>query len=158
MHDGGTISVNKSGCHRNAKYTVEYVCIVWWWEMMKIYCLHCFKIWLGPPKSGLPHENCVVGWLVVLRIYVALAIYQPYRDLGVKSLKSKRRGQESNPGALAPQAKSLTTNHYTTAAPGKCVNRKGLILSNTYVKWDYSETSRTVPKNVFLWHFCFSDT
>ena len=32
-----------------------------------------------------------VGWLVVLRIYVALAIFQPYRDLEAgdnRSLKS----------------------------------------------------------------------
>ena len=26
-------------------------------------------------------ETRLVGWLVVLRIYVALAIFQPYRDL-----------------------------------------------------------------------------
>ena len=53
-----------------------------------------------------------VGWLVVLRIYVALAVFQPYRDLeaGVnQSLKFKWRGGESNSGPLAPQAKSLTT-------------------------------------------------
>ena len=52
------------------------------------------------------------GWLVVLRIYVALAVFQPYRDLEAgdsQSLKFKWRGRESNPGPLAPQAKSLTT-------------------------------------------------
>ena len=27
------------------------------------------------------HYPQVVGWLVVLRIYVALAVFQPYRDL-----------------------------------------------------------------------------
>ena len=61
--------------------------------------LHIFIGWL-------------VGWLVVLRIYVALAVFQPYRDLEAgdnKSLKFKWRGGESNPGPLAPQAKSLTT-------------------------------------------------
>ena len=51
-------------------------------------------------------------WLVVLRIFVALAIFQPYRDFEAgdnQSLKFKWRGGESNPGPLAPQAKSLTT-------------------------------------------------
>ena len=54
----------------------------------------------------------LVGWLVVLRIYVASAVFQPYRDLEAgdnQSLKFKWRGRESNPGPLAPQAKSLTT-------------------------------------------------
>ena len=47
----------------------------------------------------LTTEVWVVGWLVVLRIYVALAVYQPYRDLEAgdnKSLKFKWRGGESN--------------------------------------------------------------
>ena len=54
----------------------------------------------------------MVGWLVVLRIYVASGIFQPYRDLEAgdnQSLKFKCRSRESNPGPLAPQAKSLTT-------------------------------------------------
>ena len=61
------------------------------------------------------HNNMcisVVGWLVVLRIYVTLAVFQPYRDLEAgdnQSLKFKWRGGESNPAPLAPQAKSLTT-------------------------------------------------
>ena len=53
-----------------------------------------------------------VGWLVLLRIYVALAIFQPYRDLEAgdnQSLKSKWQDGESNPGPLAVQAKSLST-------------------------------------------------
>ena len=54
----------------------------------------------------------LVGWLVVLKIYVALAVFQAYRDLEAgdnQSLKFKWRGRESNPGPLAPQSKSLTT-------------------------------------------------
>ena len=54
----------------------------------------------------------LVGWLVVLRIDVALAVFQSYRDLEAgdnQSLKFKWRGGETNPGPLAPQAKSLTT-------------------------------------------------
>ena len=47
-----------------------------------------------------------------MRIIVALAVFQPYRDLEVgdnQSLKFKWRGRESNPGPLALLAKSLTT-------------------------------------------------
>ena len=54
----------------------------------------------------------MVGWLVVLRIYVALAVFQPYREWEAgdnQSLKFKWRDLESNPEPLAPQAKSLTT-------------------------------------------------
>ena len=50
--------------------------------------------------------------MVVLRIYVALAVFQPYRDFEAgenQSLKFKCQGRESNPGPLTPQAKSLTT-------------------------------------------------
>ena len=50
--------------------------------------------------------------LVVLRIYVASAVFQPYRDLEAgdnQSLKIEWRCRESNPGPLAPQAKRLTT-------------------------------------------------
>ena len=51
-------------------------------------------------------------WLVALRIYVALAVFQPYRDLEAgdnQSLKFKWRGGELNPEPFARQAKSLTT-------------------------------------------------
>ena len=54
----------------------------------------------------------LVGWLVVLRIYIALAIFQLYSDLEAgdnQSLKSSGQDRESNPGPLAPKAKSLTT-------------------------------------------------
>ena len=50
----------------------------------------------------------LVGLLVVLRIYVALPAFQPYRELEAgnnQSLKFKWRGGESNPEPLAPQAK-----------------------------------------------------
>ena len=49
----------------------------------------------------------LVGWLVVLRIYVALAVFQPYRDMeagdnqSLKFLKFKWRDRESNTGPLA---------------------------------------------------------
>ena len=62
--------------------------------------------------SNLMLVNYTLGWLVVLRIQVTLAIFQPYRDLEAgdnQSLKTKWRGQVFTPGHLAPQAKSLTT-------------------------------------------------
>ena len=52
-----------------------------------------------------PTNRLLVGWLVVLRIYVALAVFHPYRDLEAgdnQSLKLKWRGGELNPGPLAP--------------------------------------------------------
>ena len=59
-------------------------------------------------------KHHLIGLLVVLRIYVALVIFQPYRNLGAgdnQSLKSKRQNRKLNPGPLAPQAKSLTKHH-----------------------------------------------
>ena len=76
----------------------------------------------GKCQGNWPWCN-LIGWLVVLRIYVALAVFQPYRDLEAgdnQSLKFKWRDRESNPGPLSPQAKSLTI-----AAPG--VTWKGII-------------------------------
>ena len=52
-----------------------------------------------------------VGWLVVLRINVDLAIFQPYLDLEAgdnQSLKIQVRRAGIEPGPLAPKAKSLT--------------------------------------------------
>ena len=51
---------------------------------------------------------CIRGWLVVLRINVDLAIFQPYLDLEAGDNKSLKI-QVANPGSLAPKAKSLTT-------------------------------------------------
>ena len=66
------------------------------------------------------HENGhSVRWLVVLRIYVALAVFHPYPDLEAghnQSLKFKWRDRESNPGRTSCSA-SQELNHYTTAAP-----------------------------------------
>ena len=62
--------------------------------------------------SSIRLVGWLVGWLVVLRTCVALAVFQPYRDLEAgdnQCLKFKWRGGESNPGPLALQAKSLTT-------------------------------------------------
>ena len=55
-------------------------------------------------------------------MYVALAAFQPYRDLEAgdnQSLKFKWRAREWNLGLLAPQAKSLTTTRYQSLS-GRC--------------------------------------
>ena len=52
------------------------------------------------------------GSLVVLRIHVELAIFQPYFDLEAgdnQSLKIQVARPRTNPGPLVPQARSLTT-------------------------------------------------
>ena len=51
-------------------------------------------------------------WFFFFFINVDLAIFQPYLDLEAgdnQSLKIQVATRESNPGPLAPQAKSLTT-------------------------------------------------
>ena len=56
-------------------------------------------------------RTCQIG-LVVLRINVDLAIFQPYLDLEAgdnQSLKIQVARPGIEPGPLAPQAKSLTT-------------------------------------------------
>ena len=55
--------------------------------------------------------DIIVGCIEDLRRF-KIAVFQQYRDLEAgdnQSLKFKWRYQESNPGPLAPQAKSLTT-------------------------------------------------
>ena len=81
------------------KYTF---CLHWGNERTRVTCKSCEELfaWM------------LVNWLVVLRIYVALAVFHQYHDLEAgdnQSLKFKWRDRESNPGPLAPQAKSLTT-------------------------------------------------
>ena len=77
-------------------------------------CIDIYRLRHLPLESMLYRLQQVgwLVWLVVLGIYVALAVFQPYRDLEAgdnQSLKFKWRDRESNPGPLAPQAKSLTT-------------------------------------------------
>ena len=80
----------------------------------------------------------MVGWLV--GIYVALALFQPYRDLKAGnnlSLKFKWRGGESNPGPLAQQANSF--NHLATAAP-RSLRIKNQMTMHLYLMHTYTET------------------
>ena len=61
----------------------------------------------------------MVGWLVVLRIYVALAIFQPYRDSeagdhqSLKLIQVARRGIEPRTSCSATQE----LNHSAITAP-----------------------------------------
>ena len=60
----------------------------------------------------------IVGRLVVLRIYVALAVFQPYRDLEAGDNQSLKI-QVARPG-IEPQTScspSQELNHSATAAP-----------------------------------------
>ena len=95
--------MNCALCMHSIDFMLEDTCLVW------SPCLgpdfHKFFIVPGQREH-------VFGWLVVLRIYVASAVFHLYRDLEAgdnQSLKFKWRGGESNPGLLASQAKSLTT-------------------------------------------------
>ena len=60
----------------------------------------------------------MIGWLVVLRIFVAVAIFQPYRYLEAgdnQFLKLYWQHRVSNPRTSSSACQEL--HHYTTAAP-----------------------------------------
>ena len=81
-------------------------------------------------------QLCIIGWLVVLRIYVALVIFKPYRDLEAEdtssqSLNSQRRDCELKLRPLAPQAKGLTTTPSLLLGSYRAtllVNKEGVTL------------------------------
>ena len=97
----------------------------------------------------------MVGWLFVLRISVALAVFQPYRDLEAgdnQSLKFKWRGRESNPGPLAPQAKSLTTRPPPLPSDVKQVSPK---LAMFYIEFQISVGISILLVRLFQWYNSF---
>ena len=60
----------------------------------------------------------LVGWLVVLRIYVVLAVFQSYRDFEAGD-NPYQKIQVARPG-IEPQSSCSTSqelNHWATAAP-----------------------------------------
>ena len=72
-------------------------------RILSFYCLNFCR------RSN--QKKCYKHVALELRVYVALAVFQPHRDLEAgdnQSLKFKWRGGELNPGPLALQAKSLT--------------------------------------------------
>ena len=77
------------------------------------------------------------GWLVVWRINVALAIFQPYCDLEagdkpISEIVAARPEIEPRTSCSANQE----LNHYTTAAPHRCrvVNEVNIKRKNCDVK------------------------
>ena len=75
------------------------------------------------------------GWLVVLRINVNLAIFQPYLDLEAGDIQSLKI-QVARPG-IEPRSScsaSQELNHSATAAP--CCHRKNLY----FINMSYHET------------------
>ena len=84
-----------------------------------------FRSWYWPVRQ-VSHRNStvwlfnfsLVGWLVVLRIYVALAVFQPYRDLEAGDNQSLKI-QVARPGT-EPRSSCSTSQelyHSATAAP-----------------------------------------
>ena len=84
------------------------------------------------------HDNCyveivgLVGWLVVLRINVDLAIFQPYLDLEAWDNQSLKI-QVARPG-IEPRSSysaSQELNHSADAAPWNCRKNKSKMLHVT---------------------------
>ena len=70
---------------------------------------------ISPSFLFLLNTHWLVGWLIVLRFFLALTIFQSYLDLKAgdnQSLIFKWRGRDSNLASLAPQIKSFTLNHH----------------------------------------------
>ena len=73
---------------------------------------HCNCPILSDGNFSCVTEPASVGWLDGLRIYVASAVYKPYRNLEEgdnQSLKIQVARPGIEPRTLAPQAKSLIT-------------------------------------------------
>ena len=102
------------------------------------------------------------GWLVgLLRIYVALAVFQPYRDLEAgdnQSLKIQvaRRGIEPRTSCSASQE----LNHSATAAPERHCEALILITTCIYIFWRESEGeetfSRAIYTYMYIWWWVFN--
>ena len=79
-----------------------------------------------------------IGWLVVLRIYVASAVFQPYRDLEAgdnQSLKIQvaRPGIESRSSCYTSQE----LNHSATAAPYRLKIRRKKLANNHVFEFNF---------------------
>ena len=74
---------------------------------------------LNPYQLSLVKQD-IVGWLVVLRIYVASAVFQPYRDL--------EAGDNQSPARLGIEPRSTCSaseelSHSAIAAPTRYSKR-----------------------------------
>ena len=87
------------------------------------------SVWGGRNIFSVSTISCLVGlvgWLVVLRMNVDLAISSHI------STWKQWRGRESNPGPLAPQAKSLTTRPPLLPVPCRKKKSNHPISSNSH--------------------------
>ena len=78
-------------------------------------------------------ESLMFGWLVVLRIYVASAVFQPYRDLEAGDNQSLKI-QVTRPG-IEPRSScsaSQELNHSATTAPSESLKFLFLIPNNFF--------------------------
>ena len=102
-----------------------------------------------------------VGWLVVLRINVDLAIFQPYLDFEAgdnQSLKIQVARPGIEPGPLAPQAKSFTIR------PPLLLRSKQAMWSYILIfpekKWKHSICTTRINRDNFgmwpEWNICLS--
>ena len=104
-----------------------------------------FEIWLRMIKLKMISRNlhlsdiaARIGWLVVLRINVGLAIFQPYLDLEARddqSLKIQVARQGIEPRSSCSASQEL--NHSATAAPhcGKNTWTTVSLLVDTRCYW-----------------------
>ena len=106
--------------HSHINYSRDYVILIWYlvlqYSYLEIESIQRYSIYCIPGKSRQIWGK--IGWLVVLRINVDLAIFQPYLDLEAgdnQSLKIQvaRSGIETRSSCSASQE----LNHSATAAP-----------------------------------------
>ena len=89
----------------------------------------CQYIFIWPISSGREISPLLIGWLVVLRINVDLAIFQPYLDLEAGDNQSLKI-QVARPG-IEPRSScsaSQELNHSATAAPSPLLKYSGKFL------------------------------
>ena len=67
----------------------------------------------GPVFQGSVRVYVLCGWFVVLRIYVVLAIFQPYRDLEAGDNRSSETGSRTRTSC----SRSQELNQYIFTAP-----------------------------------------
>ena len=116
-------------------------------------CLNCniikrHNIWRNIHHFRSRQVGWLVGWLVVLRINVDLAIFQPYLDLEAGDNQSLKI-QVARPG-IEPRsswAASQELNHSATAAPQI---QSGNMVFHTYISWEEMEKHESI-EIILVW-------
>ena len=125
-------------------------------------CLNCNIIKHHNIWRNIHHfRSRQVGWLVVLRINVDLAIFQPYLDLEAgddQSLKIQVARPGIEPWSSCSASQEL--NHSATAASQI---QTGTIVLHTYIsekKWKHPICTTRINRNNFCiwpeWNICLS--